>query len=344
MAITLLPTPPTRQDPANFNTRADEFLGALPTFGAEANSLATDVNSKQVTASDAATTATNAANTATTKASEASTFANTAGTKASEASASATSAANSANTAGTKASEASASATSASNSATAAEASAVDASNSATAAATSAINAEIFATQQLKATSTTSNTPAVGSKAFTIETNKAFVAGQYVSITSNSNIANKMAGYITSYNTGTGALVVQVNLAEGSAATDWVIGIASPSNINLDSLNRGAYLRETNGTALVSNKRYGIWTGGGAITMNLPSLANTNNGDEIVLGNLNSTWGTNAFTINCPTGVSFRTKTGANDTTLVCNTNAVQGITLYCVWNDGTSVQWAILL
>ena len=329
MAITLLPTPPTRQDPANFNTRADEFLGALPTFGTEANSLASDVNSKQITTSNAATTATNAANTATTKASEASTFANTAGTKASEASASATSAANSANTASTKASEASASA--------------VDASNSATAAATSAINAEIFATQQLKAASTTSNTPGIGSKAFTIETNKAFVAGQYVSITSNSNIANKMAGYITSYNTGTGALVVQVDLAEGSAATDWVIGIASPSSINLNTLNRGAYLRETNGAALISNKRYGIWTGDGAITMNLPSVANTKNGDEIVLCSLGSTWGTNAFTINCPTGVSFRTKTGANDTTLVCNTNAVQGITLYCVWNDGSSAQWAIL-
>lgn len=71
MAITLLPTPPSRQDPANFNVRADEFLGALPTFGTEANSLAIDVNSKQTTASNAATTATNAANTATTKAGEA---------------------------------------------------------------------------------------------------------------------------------------------------------------------------------------------------------------------------------------------------------------------------------
>ena len=294
MAITLLPTPPSRQDPANFNVRADEFLGALPTFGTEANSLATDVNNKQVTASNAATTATNAASTATTKATEATNAATTATTKATEAS-------NSAN------------------------------------------QALLYATAQNKASSATNVTPALGSKTFTIETNKAFVAGQYVSITSNSNIANKMAGYITSYNTGTGALVVQVDLAEGSAATDWVIGIASPSNINLDSLNRGAYLRETNGTTLVSNKRYGIWTGGGAITMNLPSLANTNNGDEIVLGNLNSTWGTNAFTINCPTGVSFRTKTGANDTTLVCNTNAVQGITLYCVWNGGSSVQWAIL-
>ena len=79
--------------------------------------------------------------------------------------------------------------------------------------------------------------------------------------------------------------------------------------------------------------------------MNLPAIADTKNGDEIVLGNLHSTWGTNAFTINCPTGVSFRTKTGTTDTTLVCNTNAVQGITLYCVWNDyGSSVQWAILL
>ena len=322
MAITLLPTPPTRQDPANFNVRADEFLGALPTFGTEANSLASDVNSKQTTASNAATTATNAASTATTKATEASN--------------SATSAANSATTATNKASEAVTSATNAANSASTATTKATEASDSAN-------QALLYATAQNKASSATNVTPALGSKTFTIETNKAFVAGQYVSITSNSNIANKMAGYITSYNTGTGALVVQVNLAEGSAATDWVIGIASPSNINLDSLNRGAYLRETNGATLVPNKRYGIWTGGGAITMNLPSLANTKNGDEIVLGNLHSTWETNAFTINCPTGVSFRTKTGANDTTLVCNTNAVQGITLYCVWNDGSSAQWAIL-
>lgn len=336
MAITLLPTPPSRQDPANFNVRADAFLGALPTFGTEANSLAADVNSKQTTASNAATTATNAANTATTKATEATNAATTATTKATEASNSATSAANSASTATTKAGEASASATSAANSASTATTKATEASNSAN-------QALLYATAQNKASSTTNVTPASGSKSFTIETNKAFVAGQYVSITSNSNIANKMAGYITSYNVNTGALVVQVDLAEGSAATDWVIGIASPSSINLNSLNRGAYLRETNGATLVPNKRYGIWTGGGTITMNLPTVADTKNGDEIVLGNLLSTWGANALTINCPTGVSFRTKTGTTDTTLVCNTNAVQGITLYCVWNDGSSAQWAIL-
>lgn len=68
MAITALPTPPSRQDPTNFNDRADAFLGALPTFATEANTLQTDVNAKQVAAalseSNAAASATSAAATA----------------------------------------------------------------------------------------------------------------------------------------------------------------------------------------------------------------------------------------------------------------------------------------
>lgn len=71
MSITALPTPPSRSDPTNFAVRADDFLGALPTFGTEANALATDVNTKQSTASTAATTATTQAGIATTKAGEA---------------------------------------------------------------------------------------------------------------------------------------------------------------------------------------------------------------------------------------------------------------------------------
>jgi hypothetical protein len=38
-AITALPTAPSRADPANFATRADAFLGQLPTFGTQANAL-----------------------------------------------------------------------------------------------------------------------------------------------------------------------------------------------------------------------------------------------------------------------------------------------------------------
>ncbi len=66
MAITPLPTPvPQTSDPINFNTRADAFMTALPTFATEANALQVDVNSKQALAStsqtNAATSETNAA-------------------------------------------------------------------------------------------------------------------------------------------------------------------------------------------------------------------------------------------------------------------------------------------
>src|SRR5574344_481090 len=44
MAITPLPTPPSRQRPTEFSNEADTFLGALPAFANEANALALQVN------------------------------------------------------------------------------------------------------------------------------------------------------------------------------------------------------------------------------------------------------------------------------------------------------------
>lgn len=49
MPITALPTPPSRQDPTNFNDRADAFLGALPQFQSEANALEVNVNNSEST-------------------------------------------------------------------------------------------------------------------------------------------------------------------------------------------------------------------------------------------------------------------------------------------------------
>lgn len=57
MAITPLPTPPSRDDPANFAARADAFLGALPAFAAETNSVAGEVDASALTAEAAATAA-----------------------------------------------------------------------------------------------------------------------------------------------------------------------------------------------------------------------------------------------------------------------------------------------
>ena len=61
MSITPLPTPPSRQDPFNFATRADAFLGQLPDFATEANALATEVNGYATSAQGHANTASAAA-------------------------------------------------------------------------------------------------------------------------------------------------------------------------------------------------------------------------------------------------------------------------------------------
>ena len=190
----------------------------------QANALATNVYNNATEAVAAATTAidkaeeaTTAASTATTKAGEASTSASTASTKASEASASASTA----STAASTASSAAGTATTAASTATtkAAEASA------------SAAQAQVFATQQLKASSTTSLTPGAGSKTFAVEAGRSFVAGMYLVATSSGAPANKMSGTVVSYDGSTGALVITVDAFAGAAArADWVIGVAVPSS------------------------------------------------------------------------------------------------------------------
>lgn len=79
-AINPLPTPPSRNYPANFSDRADAFLAALPAYTSEANALLDDVHTSrdtvqglrdEVMAAGLASAAANAA-TATTKAAEAS--------------------------------------------------------------------------------------------------------------------------------------------------------------------------------------------------------------------------------------------------------------------------------
>jgi hypothetical protein len=95
-SITVLPTPPSRADPENFDTRADAFLGALPTmqtqmntWAGQANSTATTVNDDKVAAQSAKSSAESArdtaaghASTATTQAGIATTQAGTATTQA----------------------------------------------------------------------------------------------------------------------------------------------------------------------------------------------------------------------------------------------------------------------
>ena len=115
--FTPLPTPPSTLDPVNFNSRADAFLGALPTFQTELNNYSAAL--------------TNAAT---------------------------------------------------------------------------------------DSTSTTSNAIELGSKTFTVQTGKSYYAGMNVQAASNLSPTNWMIGTVTSYNSGTGILVINVTTKNGTGA------------------------------------------------------------------------------------------------------------------------------
>jgi len=120
-------------------------------------------------------------------------------------------------------------------SAIAAAASAVAADLSADAAAASLATAVMSAGTQ--ATSTTSLSIGYGSKAFTLaQTGKAFAVGQFVSIASAADpSSNWMNGAITAFNSGTGAITVDVTILGGSGTyTDWAISQSAPM---VDSLH-----------------------------------------------------------------------------------------------------------
>ncbi|MEG0082235.1 MAG: hypothetical protein RR775_10125 [Massilia sp.] len=125
------------------------------------------------------------------------------------------------------------SAAAAANSASDAAGSAATASGSAGEAASSAQDAADFAqaaasqAAALSGTSTTSVAVGAGAKTFTTQTGKQFTAGMSLKLISQSNSLIWMAGDVTSYNSATGALVVEVVATSGSGTLgNWKIAIA----------------------------------------------------------------------------------------------------------------------
>lgn len=189
MPITPLPTPPSRNDPTNFSSRADAFLGALPAFGTEANALAVDVNDDAVAAAASASTATTQAGIATTQAGLATAQVGLATTQAGIAT--------------TKAGEAAASAIAADASAQAAAAMAAS-----------------FA-----GTSTSSVAVGLGEKTFVTQSGEQYTAGIFVTVVSSASPSNFMFGQVVSY-TGS-SLVVNIQSTGGSGTySSWNISLA----------------------------------------------------------------------------------------------------------------------
>ena len=104
--ISALPTAPSTQRPATFNTEADAFVSALPTFVSEANALATEAATNAQRSEDANTTAQSAKESAQTSAQTASEAKEAATRSASEAESSAQAASEAKTAAATSAKEA----------------------------------------------------------------------------------------------------------------------------------------------------------------------------------------------------------------------------------------------
>lgn len=116
------------------------------------------------------------------------------------------------------------------------------------------------------ATSTTSLAVGTGSKSLTVQTGKALVVGQWVTITSTATPANWMHGQVTAYTSGTGALAVNVYALGGSGTyAAWTIGLSAPSQSSAALLSTSSYADPTWLTSLAASKLTGtvLVAGGG---------------------------------------------------------------------------------
>lgn len=116
------------------------------------------------------------------------------------------------------------------------------------------------------ATSTTSLAIGTGSKSLTVQTSKAFVVGQWVTVTNTATPANWMHGQITAYTSGTGALVVNVSAIGGSGTyAAWTIGLSAPAQSSAALLSTSSYADPTWLTSLAAAKLTGtvLVAGGG---------------------------------------------------------------------------------
>lgn len=111
-------------------------------------------------------------------------------------------------------------------------------------------------------TSTTSITVGTGSKSLTTQTGKNFQIGQSVRIASTSSPTNYMDGQITSYTTGTGALVVGVT-AVGGAGTiaSWTISLSPGAGSYATLTGSETFTNKTLTTPVLSGTASGTTAG-----------------------------------------------------------------------------------
>lgn len=147
--------------------------------------------------------------------------------------------------------------------------------------------------------------------------------------------------------TGNAAPAATVNSGAGVSAA----GLAALASVTADaagkaSLDRGRVTAQSNGADVVSGGSYGIDTSAGAVSMYLPTYANSAIGDEVDFTNVKNYWPTNNFTLNCHSNVFFTSTAtitpNTTDTTLVART-AIGGFKVRCAAKDGTNAYWVVV-
>ena len=203
-----------------------------------------------------------------------------------------------------------------------------NAATSASAASASATAASGYAAA-LSGTSATSTTIGTGSKSFTASTAKQWQVGQYVYVARSAAPTTYMAGQVTAYNSGTGALTVDVSATNGSGTyTDWVITIGGAKGTT-GSINSLAESSKSTTYTLAS-------------------------GDLGTVMRLTSTW-TLAFTAAATLGTGwwcYLSNEGTGDITLDPNASEqIDGLTSFVmypgevrkVWCDGSAFRSVVL-
>lgn len=192
---------------------------------------------------------------------------------------------------------------------------ATNAANSAATSASSAINAP-----GTNATSTTPLSISIASKAFVIQTGKAFVPGMFM-IAYNS-ASNWMFGQVTAYDSGTGDLTLAVTKISGSGTyASWQLSLTSPNQTQGSAL----CLRVNSNTNVLTGITYLVDTSAGSITLTLPSMSAsgypsvTTEQQMIGFVDLKGMFSTNNLTIVPATGQQIMLQT-ANET-MICNMN-----------------------
>ena len=165
-------------------------------------------------------------------------------------------------------------------------------------------------------TSSTSLTIGTGSKSLTVGTGLAYSASQTVKIANDAS--NYMEGTVTSYNSGTGALVVSVDTTSGSGTfSSWTVNLAGSTGAQGDTGFTGS--RGTTGFTGSAGS-----DGGTGFTGSQGDIGFTGSqGDAGASGNDGATGFTGSSGITIPRGISLYDPTSSEDVTMFYTDSAI---------------------